>query len=242
MSNNPTKQSGNPDGQAPSARQPTRAQRKAANQAAALAAQARELAVAAGIPPTLQQLRHLEAENHAAPVTAAAGAMLCASRGNDSHQGGELTARRGPGRPSEYTDELGDQLCAWIAAGGSLKGWCRHEGRAIDTVYRWMRQDARFHDRYARAHEDRADTLADEMLEIADEAAQDASIEGVAAAKLRVETRRWIAQKLRPQKWGERATVEHVGAVSIRIGIPQRTRPDNVVDAAEITPGTGRLP
>jgi hypothetical protein len=93
----------------------------------------------------------------------------------------------------------------------------------METVYRWMREYAQFQERYARAHEDRADTLADEMLEIADDAAgEDCSIEGVAAAKLRVETRKWIASKLRPGKWGEKQTVEHVGGVSIRIGIPQK--------------------
>jgi hypothetical protein len=96
-----------------------------------------------------------------------------------------------------------------------------------------LRQDAQFHERYARAHEDRADTLADEMIEIADDAASRPSIEGVAAAKLRVETRRWIAQKLRPQKWGDKQTVEHVGAVSIRIGIPAKGK---VIDATEVSP------
>jgi hypothetical protein len=108
----------------------------------------------------------------------------------------------------------------------------------METVYRWMREYARFQERYARAHEDRADTLTDEMLEIADAAAgENCSIEGVAAAKLRVEARKWIASKLRPQKWGEKQVVEHHGAVSIRIGIPQKP----VGNAVDVTPRPARL-
>lgn len=135
------------------------------------------------------------------------------------------------GRPSSYTDDEGDIICAWIQGGGSLRGYSASTGRSVQTVYRWMREATGFQARYAQAHEDRADTLTDEMLEIADASATDASIEGVAAAKLRVEARKWIASKLRPQKWGDKQVVEHVGAVNIRIGIPakpQQTAPTAV--------------
>lgn len=142
----------------------------------------------------------------------------------------------GSGRISEYSDEEADTLCAWIQGGGSLNAYCRNAGRKPETVYRWMRENTAFQARYAQAHEDRADTLTDEMLEIADDAANGfggPSIEGVAAAKLRVETRKWIASKLRPQKWGDKQVVEHVGAVSIRIGIPAKAKPLELVEQVE---------
>lgn len=132
--------------------------------------------------------------------------------------GGQLSV----GRPSEYTVEEGDTLCAWVQAGGSLRGYCKETGRSAATVYRWMREDTQFQARYSQAHEDRADTLTDEMLEIADTVASNPSIEAVAAAKLQVEARKWIASKLRPQRWGDKQIVEHKGNVSIRIGIPQK--------------------
>lgn len=129
----------------------------------------------------------------------------------------------GPGRPSSYTEEEGDAICAWVAAGGSLNAYSRRTGRKLETLYRWMRQDAGFQARYARACEDRADTLVDDMLEIADDAAgENCSIEGVAAAKLRIEARKWIATKLRPSKWGDKQIIEQTGSVSIRIGIPAK--------------------
>jgi hypothetical protein len=84
--------------------------------------------------------------------------------------------------------------------------------------------------RYSRACEDRADTLADDIIEIVDAAAENPTIEGVAAAKLRMEARKWIASKLRPQKWGDKQTVEHVGAVNIRIGIPTKQPAPELVE------------
>lgn len=69
-------------------------------------------------------------------------------------------------------------------------------------------------DKYTRAREDQADTLADEILDIADEKIDDFIIdeEGnkrpnpdtVQRSKLRVEARKWIAAKLKPKKYGEK--------------------------------------
>jgi hypothetical protein len=146
------------------------------------------------------------------------------------------------GRPCEYTEEEGDTICAWIQAGGSLRSYGRQTGRKAETIYRWMRERADFQARLAHAREDQADTFAEEMLEIADAAATNPSIEGVAAAKLRVEARKWIASKLRPNKWGDKQTVEHVGGVNIRIGIPAKpTTPELVerVDSMAIPDASG---
>lgn len=135
------------------------------------------------------------------------------------------------GRPSEFTPEEGDVICAWIQSGGSLRGYLRNTGRTAETVYRWMRQNAGFAALYAHAGRDRADTLAEETLEIADAAAIDPTLEGVQAAKLRVDARKWIVSKLSPAMWGDRQVVEHVGAVNIRIGVPQK--PVGVVEMVD---------
>lgn len=139
------------------------------------------------------------------------------------------------GRPSEYTEEEADTICAWLAEGGSMRAYCRSTGRPMLTIYGWMRENASFLTLVNRACEDRADTLGDEGLEIVDAAAIEPSIEGVAAAKLQWEARKWISAKLRPQKWGDKQVVEHVGAVNIRIGVPQRPALEVV---EEVNPGT----
>ena len=129
------------------------------------------------------------------------------------------------GRPSSYTDERADELCTWIAQGNSLRSFCKLHGMEAQTVYRWMRERPDFQQRYARAHEDRADSLADEMCDIADEvAASGGSIEAVQAARLRIDTRKWIAAKLRPGRWGEVQAPKAQTAVTFKIGLPLMDR------------------
>jgi hypothetical protein len=68
---------------------------------------------------------------------------------------------------------------------------------------------------YARAREDQADTLADEIVGISDESAITAKVDGeevrfaldataVARNRLRVDARKWVAAKLKPRKYGDR--------------------------------------
>lgn len=83
-----------------------------------------------------------------------------------------------------------------------------------------------FRERYARAREAAADRLMDEALAIADDGTADlvtrfnrkgeeytaVDYENVNRSKLRVDTRKWAAAKLAPQKYGERVIAEHTGA------------------------------
>ena len=133
----------------------------------------------------------------------------------------KATTAAGRGRPSAYTEDEADVICTWIAEGKSLKSYCRASGRPMMTVYRWLREYADFRDRYARAHEDRADTLADELVDIADSVAA-GSLEEIQAARLRVDTRKWIAAKLRPGRWGEQKDTGPKTNVTFNIGIPNR--------------------
>jgi hypothetical protein len=142
----------------------------------------------------------------------------------------------GIGRPSEYTEAQGEAICAWIRQGKSLSEYCRQAGMGIETPYRWMRTYPEFRERYTSAQEDRADTLADQLLAVVDDLPQDATMEQVQIAKLRLEARKWIASKLRPTKWGDKQTIEHTGGgISINIGIPQRPAAPSG-DVEDVTP------
>lgn len=121
------------------------------------------------------------------------------------------------GRPSEYTDEIGDEICSRIAEGESLVSICKdtHMPSAV-TVYAWLRAVDGFLKRYTTAREDQADTLIDEMKEIVDSEMPvgiDGKIDGgaVSHAKLRAETRKWAASKLKPKKYGEFNRTEITG-------------------------------
>lgn len=115
-------------------------------------------------------------------------------------------------RPTNYTPELDSKICERIAAGESLSQICRDDDMPHrDTVYEWKGKNQAFSDRYARAVEDRAENLASEIVEISDESAVDPTSESVAAARLKVDARKWIASKLFPRKYGDKVQTEHSG-------------------------------
>lgn len=88
---------------------------------------------------------------------------------------------------------------------------------SVQTVFSWMRRFPKFLEQYARAKEESADALADEMLEIADNATNDwmqrhgkddagwvANGEHIQRSRVRIDTRKWLASKLKPKKYGDR--------------------------------------
>lgn len=103
---------------------------------------------------------------------------------------------------------------------------CRDEQYPhVSNVYRWILANEPFRDMYARARDDQADTLADEIHAIADEpmvgkkvttkANGDVeTVEGdmIEHRRLRVDARKWIAAKLKPKKYGDFSRQEHTGA------------------------------
>ena len=86
----------------------------------------------------------------------------------------------------------------------------------VKTVYLWMAQNEIFLQQYTQAKEDQADTLQEDILDIADtlpeQVVDDKGIARVDAAyvnwmRLRVDSRKWIASKLKPKKYGDRTTL-----------------------------------
>ena len=74
------------------------------------------------------------------------------------------------GRPTDYTSELVVEICSRLAEGESLNRICRDDDMPCKmSVYRWLKEHADFLELYISARNDQADTLADEIIDIADE-------------------------------------------------------------------------
>lgn len=116
---------------------------------------------------------------------------------------------------STYTDEIANEICSRLVDGKSLKKICEMEDMPSKaTVFKWLSENEVFSDKYARARESQADTLADEIIDIADDGENDTyeDDEGnvrtnqdvIARSRLRVDARKWIASKLKPKKYGDK--------------------------------------
>ena len=73
-------------------------------------------------------------------------------------------------RPTDYNDQIADVICERIADGESLRAICACEGMPSKaTVFRWLGKHKEFHDQYARARDEQAESFADELVSISDE-------------------------------------------------------------------------
>ena len=155
-------------------------------------------------------------ETAAKPSKRATAAQKTVGKGNVAQQ---LVSAPKRTSKSTYTVQVADIICLRLSEGESLQEIVKTEGmpdRA--TVYRWLLEQPVFCDKYIRAREEQADTLADEIIGIADESPEtvevrdkhgaviDVKIDSgyVAYQKQRIEARKWTAMKLKPKKYGDK--------------------------------------
>lgn len=132
------------------------------------------------------------------------------------------------GRPSEYTPEMAERICAELAECGSLRAVCRQEwAPERSTVARWVEQDIDgFAAKYARAKDLGIDNFVEETIEIADDASNDwmekldregqsagwlVNHDHVSRSKVRIETRRWLAERMAPKRYGPKQDITSGG-------------------------------
>lgn len=124
------------------------------------------------------------------------------------------------GTPTKYNQSIADAICVRISQGESLRSIVKDEKMPSQSVvYLWLQQKPDFLEQYTRAREEQADTLADEIVNIADERPEvnpiidnktgeliriELSSSYIAWQKNRIEARKWTAMKLRPKKYGDK--------------------------------------
>lgn len=135
-----------------------------------------------------------------------------------------ITDEQKLGRPALWNQEMADQICAYIITGDTLVKICaRADMPSVTTVVKWLRERPSFALAYARAREDQADTFADMMITIAFESKQDwiqdpdtgqwkPDHDVVQRARLKVDTLKWVASKLKPKTYGDRVEARVTGA------------------------------
>jgi len=114
-----------------------------------------------------------------------------------------------------------DSICDALAQGMSLRKAAKAAGYDHTTVLQWIRERDEFAHQYARAREAGWALLADELVEIADDSANDSytdddgkvrvDAEVVARSRLRLDTRKWLLSKMLPKVYGDKVQTELTG-------------------------------
>lgn len=141
------------------------------------------------------------------------------------------------GRPSKYNRELADKICGLIATSTmSLTDIGKKVGIDQTTIAAWIRdkkkvdpedkEEQDFSLLYVRAKEAQMHMMAEEILDIADNATNDYMLrndregdspgfrengEVINRSRLRIESRKWLMAKLAPKVYGDKVTQEHTG-------------------------------
>lgn len=116
---------------------------------------------------------------------------------------------------SATPDAAMESLCAHVMDGGHMAEYCQARGINYTTMLKWLNANPVRSEMYARAREDRADKIADEIVAISDEVEVAARYDGedvkltldaaaVARNRLRVDARKWVASKLKPRTYGDK--------------------------------------
>jgi hypothetical protein len=133
-----------------------------------------------------------------------------------------LARQIGHGRTGQipWTQELEDLILAELMRGRTLTDICRDPDMPnIQSVHNWRTQDrGGFAARYKQAREIGCETIADEMMDIADDRSQDWIVrthkdgttdaildpERIGRARMRLDARRWRLSKMLPRSYGDR--------------------------------------
>ena len=127
------------------------------------------------------------------------------------------------GRPTDYSPELTARICERLAIGESLRSICRDDDMpSMASIFLWLGKHPEFSEQYTRAREAQAEAHADRIVEIADDDTLDPNHK-----RIMVDARKWVASKLKPKRYGDKAEVEHSGNVGLTVNVLRLTDADN---------------
>lgn len=128
-------------------------------------------------------------------------------------------------RSFDFRQDIADEICNLLISGQSLRTITKNEAMPSQgRVYQWLAENEDFQKHYAHARELQADAIFDECMDIADEANNDFKVNAEGAvqidhdainrARLRIDTRKWMAGKLRPKKYGDKLELDQKHSLS----------------------------
>ena len=113
------------------------------------------------------------------------------------------------GRPTLYNQQIAEEICEHVATGGFVSQLQAKGLPSHTTISKWLNENEEFSAMFARAREQRAETFADQIVEIADKE------EDAAKARNRIDARKFVASKLLPRTYGDKQEVNINQTVSI---------------------------
>ena len=117
------------------------------------------------------------------------------------------------GRPREHDrTAIMQKVCERVAAGELVKDVAASLHVDARRIRQWS-NEPEFAPLYARAREDQAHAMAEDVIAMADTA----TAENWQQVRLRIDARKWLASKIAPRAYGERTQQEHSGGITVKL-------------------------
>ena len=128
-------------------------------------------------------------------------------------------------------EEIIKEVLKRVSEGESLRAVLPLGNKLVSrtTFNQWLIDKQGLADQYARACEERADKIFEDIISIADDTTHDtelksygdvveerANTEWIQRSKVRIDARKWILSKMQPKKYGDKIEIENKGEVSIK--------------------------
>lgn len=114
-------------------------------------------------------------------------------------------------RPTDYNQDLAEEICTWLAGGDSLRAYCRQEGKPhISTVCRWVVSQDEFREQYAWAREAAGFAHGDGVIEVV-ELLRDGDLDPQ-TAKAMMDGLKWAAERMAPKSHSSRQELDHTSS------------------------------
>ena len=124
------------------------------------------------------------------------------------------------GRPSDYTPELADRICAALAEGASLNKTCmRADMPSAASVFSWIGKHSDFLEKYTRATSERREVRKEQLLDIPVDEDIDPQ-----RGRLLSDNIKWVLAKEEPKKYGDK--IQQDIDATLRITITDPSKPD----------------
>ena len=117
----------------------------------------------------------------------------------------------------EDKEDIFNTIFKTIEDGKSLRYALSKIPLSTKTFYEWLEKDEEKVKLYARATEERAEAILDEMIDIVDNNTNDVNVledgkevvnnDVIQRSRLRYDARRWLVSKLNPKKYGDKLDV-----------------------------------
>lgn len=128
------------------------------------------------------------------------------------------------GANTTFNQTIADEICRRIISGETLKTICDEDGMpSAPTVQNWRHKNIAFNEQYADAREFQAETIFDQMLEIADTPCEGERVtedhngtktvteDMLGHRELQIKTRQWMLPRM-SKKMTDKAQLDHTSS------------------------------